>query len=67
MMKVTKTTFNQLAAIRREKCLATKPMVQMMKKDGTWGKPFVYRFGTAENAVERLESMNPGKKFRLAD
>lgn len=66
MMKVTKSTFNEIASNRRKNLSAKKPMVQKMNRDGSWGKPFVFFYGTAEDAVEKLEAMNPGKKFRLA-
>ena len=66
MMKVTRTTFGMLAANRREK---NEVMVQMMKKDGTWGKARpTMRFGkeTDQDVVERLIKLN-GVQYRIAE
>ncbi len=67
MMKVTNSTFAMIAANRRAERLAKAPKVQMLKKDGTWGKPFTVEFGNRDTVVESLEKMNPGKKYRLAE
>ena len=68
MMKVTKTTFNMIAANR---AAANKDvvMIQRMRKNGTWGKAMEYKrlrkSETDEQVVERLISNNH-VQFRLA-
>ncbi|MCL2235448.1 MAG: hypothetical protein FWB98_03275 [Defluviitaleaceae bacterium] len=45
------------------------PMVQRLKKNGEWGVPRdTVRYGneTDEQVVERLNSLNPNEKFRIA-
>ena len=68
MMKVTKTTFNMIAANR---AAANKDviMVQRMLKSGKWGKASeARRFGheTDEQIIERLIKNN-GVQFRIAE
>jgi len=68
MMKVTKTTFNMIAANR---AAANKDvvMIQRMRKNGTWGKVMEYKrlrkSETDEQVVERLINNNH-VQFRLA-
>jgi hypothetical protein len=48
---------------------AARPTIQRQKKDGNWGKPRAYEmYGseTAETVVERLNALNPGSLYRLA-
>lgn len=64
-MKVTKTTFNMLAANRADK---NNIMVQAQLKSGKWGKPFsTQRFGneTDEQVISRLVKLN-NKQYRIA-
>lgn len=68
MMRVTNTTFNMIAANRRQ---AHKDVifVQRLKKDGEWGKPLeAQRYGkeTDDEIVERLNCNNPNSIFRIA-
>lgn len=66
MMKVTKTTFNMLAANRANK---NGVMVQGQLKSGKWGKPYLaQRFGdeTDEQVIARLIKLN-NKQFRIAE
>lgn len=60
-------TFNYICARRSNKRFVTLCPV---KKDGTPGKPVKYQcFGgekTAEDVINRLESLNPGRKWVVA-
>lgn len=67
MMRVTNSTFGMIAANRRAARLEKAPWVQRLKKDGTWGKPFVVEFGNPETVVESLERLNPGHKYKLVE
>jgi hypothetical protein len=68
MMKVTKTTFNMIAA-NRAAANKNTVMIQRMTKSGKWGKAYeTQRFGneTDEQVVERLIANN-GVQFRIAE
>lgn len=59
--------FRALCARRANK---DSVMVQRLKKDGTWGKASENkRFGNETDAqvVERLNKLNPGSTYRLAE
>ena len=67
MMKVTKNTIHDLAANRKEKSTV---FVQRKLKSGAWGKPLpTMRLGTEtdEQVVGRLNKLNPGSEYRLAE
>ena len=67
MMRVTKTTIHDLAANRKEK---NAVFVQRRLKSGAWGKPQPsMRLGseTNEQVVDRLNKLNPGSEYRLAE
>lgn len=68
-MKVTRTTINMLADIRRSNL--TIVTLQRKLKSGKWGKPCEHKlFGcekTAEEVIARLERNNPGDTWRIAE
>ena len=69
MMKVTKTTFNMLAANRTKEHKKTVTL-QRKLKNGTWGKAREYDMfndKTAEEVIARLETNNPGDTWRIAE
>ena len=58
-------TKNQTSADTKTKL----PLVQKLKKNGEWGKAReTVRYGneTDEQVVERLNTLNPAEKFRIA-
>lgn len=60
--------FNELADIRRRRSARTV-RIQRVLKSGKWGKPHdTQRFGneTDQEVVDRLNRLNPGSQYRLA-
>jgi len=67
MKKVTNSTFGMMVEIRKERSKRTV-MLQYVKKDGNWSKPFeaqVYGNESPEMVVERMVRNN-NRQYRLA-
>ena len=64
MMKVTNSTYGEMAANRRAKRMVT---LRRIKKDGTPGAPTQYERHsgekTAQDVINRLQGLNPGKTW----
>ena len=67
MMKVTKNTFNEIAANRHKEKMEKAPKVQRLLKNGTWGKPYPVLYCGKQDPAEYMMSINPGKTFRNAE
>ena len=65
------TSWKGPLALRAEaRIKATYPMVQSLRKDGKWGKASLTPRGyneTDEQVIERLNTLNPQTKFRIAE
>lgn len=70
MMRVRRTTLNDLQKIRHER---NKRVVflQRKRKNGEWGKPLeiemLYGEKTPEDTLNRIARFNPNNEWRIAE